>query len=178
MGKTLNELAGTVYMGKNIKYNDNEDLLLENAIEKRNREKEVEDAAALLREAAKKKQDDINSKLEGLEMLPMGSKVILAAYPKNPYRKIMDGSIITDWDGSFLNPDTGEMDKQKELIGCAEVIEVGPECKYLKPGDDVYYDTRTVYPVPFMSLGYILTIEGSILCVLNDKLKQRFNMEE
>lgn len=172
--KTLGEAGGKFFMGG---LNSNpDDLLLENQIRRRNEEKELEEAKELLMEAAKNKQEEINRKLQTLEILPMGSRIILSAYPENPYRKVVEGSIIVDWDGGFLNPDTGEMDKSNVFVGCANVIEVGPECKYLKAGDDVYYDTRTVYPLPFMSRGYVCTQEQGILAVVNEKLKERFKM--
>lgn len=147
-----------------------------NEFEKLQREKEEEEVRKLLFEAEKTKQEEINRKLQNLEMLPMGNRVIILPYPVNPYRKVVEGSIIVDYTGSFKNPDTGEMDNLKELVGCAQVIEVGQEVKYLKPGDDIYYDTRTIYPVPFMSLGYKITSEPSVLCVLNESLKERFKM--
>lgn len=172
--KTLGAAAGKFYMSP--KGLDNDDLLLDNQIRKQKEEQEAKELADMLLEASKNKQEEINAKLEKLEMLPMGNKIILQAYPQNPYRKIMQGNIIVEYDGSFLNPDSGEKDKQVELVGCAKVIEVGPECKYLKPGDDIYYDTRTTYPVPFMSMGYKLTTEPQVLCVLNEGLKNRFNM--
>jgi len=175
MGKTLNEANGVFMMGKNLKYNE-DDLLLDNLSFKAKQEREANELSTKLIAASKEKQETINKKLKNLEILPMGNKIILSAYPKNPYRKVMEGNIIVDWDGEFNNPDTGEKDKQEVFVGCAEVIEVGPEVKYLKPGDDIYYDTRTVYPVPFMSLGYKLTQENQVLCVLNEKLKERFKM--
>lgn len=54
--------------------------------------------------------------------------------------------IIVEYNGLFNNPDSGELDTLQELVACAKVIEIGPECKYVKPGDDVYYDPRTCYP--------------------------------
>lgn len=144
--------------------------------EKLKREKEEEELRKLLFEAEKTKQDEINKKLQSLEMMPLGNKVIMLPYPVNPYRKVVEGSIIVEYTGSFRNPDSGEMDKHKELVSCAQVIEVGPEVKYLKPGDDVYYLPNTAYPIPFMSLGYKITTEPQILCVLNDSLKERFKM--
>ena len=149
---------------------------IKDAAERLREEKAAEEIRKALFEAEQNKQAEINKKLETLEMLPMMNKIILQPYPVNPYRKVVEGSLIVDYTGAFKNPDTGEDDKLQELVGCAKVIEVGPECKYLKPGDDVYYDTRTVYPVPFMSMGYRLTSEPQILCVLNEKLKERFNM--
>lgn len=149
---------------------------IKDAAERLREEKAAEEIRKALFEAEQNKQAEINKKLETLEMLPMMNKIILQPYPVNPYRKVVEGSLIVDYTGAFKNPDTGEDDKLQELVGCAKIIEVGPECKYLKPGDDVYYDTRTVYPVPFMSMGYRLTSEPQILCVLNEKLKERFNM--
>ena len=136
--------------------------------------REMEELNNILLEAEKQKQKEIDEKADKLEMIRMQNRVILMAYPENPYRKIVDGNIIVDYHGDFLNPDSGEKDKLKVLVGCAKVIEVGPECKYVKPGDDVYYDTRTVYPLPFMSLGYVITSESQLLCVLNEGLKDRF----
>ena len=149
---------------------------IKDAAERLKEEKAAEEIKKALFEAEQNKQAEINKKLETLEMLPMMNKIILQPYPVNPYRKVVEGSLIVDYTGAFKNPDSGEDDKLQELVGCAKIIEVGPECKYLKPGDDVYYDTRTVYPVPFMSMGYRLTSEPQILCVLNEKLKERFNM--
>jgi len=149
---------------------------LEKEFEKARDEKEAAEGRALLLELEKQKQEELNSKLEKLEMLPLGDKVILLPYPVNPYKKTLQGSIIVDYNGEFLNPDSGEKDKMKELVGCAKVIEIGPTCKYLKAGDDVYYLPNTVFPLPFMSLGYKLTTEPQILCVLNESLKERFKM--
>lgn len=174
MAKTLNESNGTFFMNKNIETPKNP---FTEQLEQLKDEKAATEAKNLLFELEKKKQEEIESKLNHLEMIPMYNKVILLPYPVNPYRKIVEGHIIVDYDGSFKNPDTGEYDKMEQLVSCAKVIEVGPEVKYLKVGDDVYYDSRTVYPVPFMSLGYKLTTEVQILCVLNEDLKERFKME-
>ena len=151
-----------------------EGLLLENQIAKKKQEEDMLEAQRLLLEAEKTKQEEIDKKLATLEILPMGNRIILEKYPKNPYRKIMQGNFVVDYTGSFINPDSGEQDTMKELVGCAKVIEVGPECKFIQAGDDVYYDTRTVYPLPFMSLGYVVTHEQGILSVLNEGLKKRF----
>lgn len=173
MSKSLDRAAGKFYMN-NGKFGD--DLLLENQIENRRNQEMAEEARRLYLEASKKKQDEINQKLQTLEILPMSNKLIISMYPENPYRKVVEGMIIVDYDGTFMNPDTGEKDKMKQLVACGQVIEVGPEVKYVKPGDDVYFDPRTCYPVPFMSLGYLLTSEPAIHCVLNEGLKVRFKM--
>ena len=143
-------------------------------LEKKKTEDAAKEARELYLELEKSKQQEIDAKLETLELLPIGNKVILLPYPQNPYRKVLEGHIIVDFDGSFTNPDSGEKDKLKELVGCAKVIEVGPEVKWTQAGDDVYYDTRTVYPMPFMSMGYVETSEPSLLAIMNEGLKERF----
>jgi hypothetical protein len=138
-------------------------------------EKDIEEAGKLYRELALQKQEELDKKLETLELIPLGNKVILLPYPENPYRKLASkGGIIVEYNGSFNNPDSGEKDTLKTFVGCAKVIEIGPECHYLTNDDDVFYDTRTVYPVPFLSLGWVQTSEPQILCALNEGLTERF----
>lgn len=176
MAKSLNEAAGKIYMGKNLRpILDDDSLLLENQLKR----KELEDANNLLVEVEKAKQKEIEAKLEKLEILPLGSRIILLPYLRNPYRKIVsDGGILIDYDGSFTNPDSGEQDKLPQGIVCGKVIEIGPECKWVKPGDDIYYDSRTTLPIPFYSQGYHTLAEQQVLCVLNEELKKRFKMNE
>lgn len=175
--KTLGESQGKFYPGKNKIYVPENDI--ERAAKKLREEKEFEAAAAKEKELLLAKQQEIQEKAERLELIPLGNKVILSPYPRNPYRQIMsEGGIITDYNGEFFNPDSGETDKAPELVGCAKIVEVGPECKYVKPGDDVYYSPNTCYPLPFMSMGYRITSEPQLLSVLNEGLKKRFKMEE
>ena len=109
------------------------------------------------------------------EIMPIYNNIMIRPYKENPYADQVTASGLKLGSGEFTNPDSGEDDTLDTFVGCAKIIETGPEVKYLKVGDDVYYDTRTVYPVPFMSLGYRLTTEPQILCVLNENLKERFN---
>jgi len=178
------EAAGKYFMGgtkENYSPGGVNMILPENEIlrmaEKQRREKELAEANRLFLLAQEQKQKELNEKLERLELLPMGPKVILLPYASNPYRKIMEGNIIVDFKGEFNNPDSGEKDTLDTFVGCAQIIEVGPECKYLQKGDDVFYDTRTVYPLPFMQQGYRVTVEPSIIAVINEGLKARFKME-
>lgn len=178
------EQRGVIYMGggKENYTKEKSGILMptnpiEEAAEKLRLEKEIEEAATKYLELQRAKQADLDARLETLELLPMLDKIIILPYPRNPYKKAIQGSILVEYNGDFVNPDSGEKDNLKEFVGCGQVIEVGPLAKYLKIGDDVFYDTRSVYPVPFMSMGYKLTSEVQILCVLNDGLKARFKME-
>lgn len=173
------EQMGKFYMGGT---NENYKKLilptdpLKEEFERAKEEKEAEEGRNLLLELQTQKQEELNAKLDKLEMLPLGNKVIILPYPVNPYKKLIEGSIIIDYSGQFQNPDSGEKDKLQELVACAQVIEVGPDCRHLQVGDDVYYLPNTAYPLPFMSLGYKLTSEPQILCTLNENLKERFKM--
>jgi len=140
-------------------------------------QKAADEAAEIYLKAQTEKQKELDEKLERLELIPMGAKVIILPYPSNPYKKEVQGKIIIGYEGNFNNPDSGEKDTLDVFVGCASIIEVGPECKYLQKGDDVFYDTRTVYPLPFMQQGYRVTVEPSIIAVINEGLKTRFKME-
>lgn len=171
---------GRFYMGGAAENYKSNLILPENLIQKDIEEmklqRDAEEAQRMFLELEKQKQAELDAKLATLELMPMGNKIILLPYPRNPYRKVMQGSIIVDYNGEFDNPDSGEKDKLDELVACAKVIEIGPDVKYVKVDDDVFYDPRSCYPIPFLSLGYRSTSEPQILCILNEGLKARFNM--
>ena len=112
-------------------------------------------------------------------MLSVGPKVIILPYAENPYTKFVSdsGNILMPTSLTFKNPDTGEEEKPEKGVMCARVIEIGPEVKYLKVGDDIYYDDRTAIPIPFFMQGYKVIAELNALTVINEGLKQRYNME-
>lgn len=166
--------TGNFFMGDRINAFEVAPNPFTSDLEALNKKKEQEETVSMLKDLARQKQEEINAKLEKLELMPIGSNLIILPYPENPYKRVFEGGIIVDYAGQFLNPDTGEMDKQKEFIGCAKVIEAGPACKYVNKGDDVYYTPGASYPIPFMSLGYKMTNEPNILCVLNEGLTERF----
>ncbi len=171
------ERTGRIFMGTS-KLDFDESLLLENASKKRKDEELAKQAAELLIAAETEKQKEIEAKLETLEMLSVGPKVVILPYVKNPYRKLIsEGGILIDYDGEFKNPDTGENDKMEKGIRCAKVIEIGPEVKYLKPGDDIYYVSNSALPIPFFNQGYQVIAEQNALTVLNEGLRKRYNME-
>lgn len=172
------ERTGKIFMGRGLSSLENEELMLGNALRKKKEEDEVKEAGQKFLEARKAKQAEIEAKLETLEMLSVGPKVIILPYAENPYNKLVsDGGLLLPTSMDFKNPDTGEVEKAQNGITCAKVIEIGPEVKYLKPGDDIYYDDRTAIPIPFFSQGYKVIAELNALTVINDGLKKRYNME-
>ena len=161
-------------MNKNIIVPAENDILIQ--AKRQREEKEKEEAAKLLIELAKEKQNELEKKLPNLELMPVGYNIIILPYPHNPYKKIItQGGIIVDgYEGQFKNPDSGENDHLKLGIGTAKVIEVGPLCKYVNKGDDIFYDTRVVKPIPFLDLGYQLSTEQNIIAIINEGLTERF----
>lgn len=140
--------------------------------------KEAQELQEKLEEVHRNKQKEIQDKLEGLEIVPNTNRIIILPYPANPYTQVLTkGGILLDTGGRFNNPDSGEVDFNKELVPCAQVIEIGPEVKHIKVGDDVYYDSRMAYPLPFMNMGYMITSEPQVIAILGADLKTRLNMK-
>lgn len=166
---------GSFNMGKNIIVPINP---IEREAQKLREEKEVKEIADKLQEVHNRKQKEILDRLEGLEIIPNERRLIILPYAKNPYRQIMtESGLYVENNGLFLNPDTGELDQEKELIPCAKVVEVGPGTLYVKVGDDVYYDSRAALPMPFMSVGYFTIHETQAYAIINNDLKKRLNLE-
>jgi co-chaperonin GroES (HSP10) len=109
------------------------------------------------------------------EIKPLGINIILQPYKENPYtQKESEGGMLLS-DGRFSNSDSGEQDILDTIIGCAKVIEIGPKCQDVQIGDDVFYDTRTVRPLPFKRMGFVAVSEAGIISLMNDNLEERFN---
>ena len=108
-------------------------------------------------------------------IMPIYGNVILRPYEGNPYvqKSTKEGFLLND--EQFDIPDSGERDRVEQLIRCAQVFEVGPLCKYVKPGDDVFYNIVTTKPVPFQREGFLLCNEQAIMAIMNDDLDTRFN---
>lgn len=143
-------------------------------LEKLKDEKAIEEAGKLLLAAEQQKQKELEERLDRLELMPLGQRLIIEPYPSNPYRKLVEGSILVSYAETFKNPDSGEYDKMAAGVICAKVIEVGPECQWVRPGDDIFCQNGVLTVVPFFSSGYKTLAEAQILAVIGEKLKERF----
>ena len=108
------------------------------------------------------------SEEEDLKIVATGYTIVFKPYKKNPHRKMKKSSlglIITDdvFAGAFNSPDSGENEETEPFIQCGKAISVGPECKYVKEGEDFYFRNSKV-PVPFNNLGYYAISENNVIC--------------
>lgn len=124
----------------------------------------------------KEKQEEINNKIERLQVVPLFTNVMILPYGENPYVNAISkgGVLLANTGGSFDNPDTGQKDTLKQAFTCGKVIEVGPDCKYVKRGDDIFYATNGARPVPFMNQGFWMIGEQNIMVAINEDMKERF----
>lgn len=131
-------------------------------------------------ETMKQLQESIGSDPIKLEIKPLHEQIIIKPFEHNPFQKIkIDNGIITDVGGFKINVDknpiTGQMEEQEQVILTGCVMEVGPEVKYLKVGDIVFYHRRNRIPIPFFKQGFYNLEERYVLAVVNEGLTERFN---
>jgi hypothetical protein len=105
---------------------------------------------------------------DDLDIAATGYTIIFKPYKKNPHRKMKksaSGLIITDdiFAGIGKSQDSGENEESEPFIQCGRAISVGPECKYVKVGEDFYFRNSKV-PVPFNNLGYFAISENNVIC--------------
>lgn len=98
---------------------------------------------------------------------PMHTNVIVVI-KDNKHRKTKSaGGILLPENTLTFSQETGQLEEALEkVINYAEVINVGAECKYLKPGFGVYVDSRGLRPIPFMGKEYMQVDERNVLCYI------------
>jgi co-chaperonin GroES (HSP10) len=124
------------------------------------------------------KLNEMSKDMNGLEILPMGTYVLIKPYDNNPFQKITktDSGIITDLGGFQLqhkNQETGDIEDDQMVFKVGEVVETGFKCEFIKPGDVVFYTIYNETMVPFFKLGLTVVNENRILAVVNTGLTER-----
>lgn len=103
-----------------------------------------------------------------VDLVPCNMTVIVKPYGYNPYRKIdttASGLIVgIESDKTYKSNETGEIERNNEVILCGSVISVGPKCENVQVGDDVYYTTYSMVPIPFRKQGLVAVGENLIIC--------------
>lgn len=113
-----------------------------------------------------------------IEIKPMHSRILIKPFEQNPFQRVtVKNGIITDLGGqapTYFNTDNGQIEEEKEFIKTGVVIEVGPDCKYVKEGDVVFYRVDLQCPVPFFKQGLYTVTENNLIAVVNEGLTERF----
>lgn len=159
---------------------------IDNIIEKENSIK-FNNQVEAYNEQLEKNNKEFNESVDGVqydinkaEIKPMFSRLIVKPFKQNPFQqmKIRNG-LIVDAGGytphAQINPMTGKYEEQNQFIVTGCVVEVGPDTKYLKEGDVIYYRIDTAVPVPFFKQGFISIDEKQVIAVVNEGLTERFN---
>ena len=125
-------------------------------------------------------RDKVEYDISKAEIKPMFSRILVQPFKVNPFQKMkVENGLIIDTGGytphTQLNEQTGRYEEQKQFIVTGCVVEVGPEVKYLKEGDVIFYRIDTAVPVPFFKQGFVSLAESQIIAVVNEGLQDRFN---
>lgn len=103
---------------------------------------------------------------------------------ENPFKKKVTKSGILLAGGDYtMSEETGMMEKLDQIVKFGIVTLVGPDAKVVKVGDGVYYDQRTLRPIPFYEpvwmfnegniIGYVQDNNGSIQAAIADYEQNR-----
>lgn len=181
--KIAKELLGTDsnFTSVNMKENSLDSLIKKEKARKFN--SEVEKYNEKLEQNNKdfeESQDKVEYDISKAEIKPMFSRILVQPFKVNPFQKMkVENGLIIDTGGytphTQLNEQTGRYEEQKQFIVTGCVVEVGPEVKYLKEGDVIFYRVDTAVPVPFFKQGLISLAESQIIAVVNEGLQDRFN---
>lgn len=120
----------------------------------------------------------IAADLQNIEIMPLTSYALISPFKTNPFQKIKTTSngLITDLGGlapQYKSQETGDIEEEKEYVRVGIVTETGTECKFLKPGDIVFYNIASEVQVPFFKFGFVIVAEQRILAVVNEGLTKR-----
>lgn len=181
--KIAKELLGTDsnFTSVNMKENSLDSLIKREKARKFN--SEVEKYNEKLEQNNKdfeESQDKVEYDISKAEIKPMFSRILVQPFKVNPFQKMkVENGLIIDTGGytphTQLNEQTGRYEEQKQFIVTGCVVEVGPEVKYLKEGDVIFYRVDTAVPVPFFKQGFVSLAESQIIAVVNEGLQDRFN---
>jgi hypothetical protein len=128
--------------------------------------------------AEKEKVNGLLSTPNETEIMPLYNYLLCAPFDKNPFNTITksEGGLMLAGEGDIFNKntDTGEIEESDNIMEVATVMAVGPEVKYIKEGDVIYYRRVQKVPIPFFRSGLIVVNELAVMSVVNTGLTKRF----
>lgn len=103
----------------------------------------------------------------GCEIVPCNMNVIIKPYEVNPYRKVdktASGLIVgIESDKTYKSNETGEITENEQIIRVGQVVYAGPKCENVQIGDDVFYTTYSMTPIPFRKEGLVVVSESLLI---------------
>lgn len=93
------------------------------------------------------------------------SKNVIFEEIENPFDVRVTEEGIQLPDGSFTNPDTGEIDIARAVTGAGRVVSAAGDCVEVKNGDIIFYDMRGVRPLPYNGKALWILHENNVLAI-------------
>lgn len=177
--KMAQDIFGTDGINFNMAENKIEDLFEKEKARKFN--SQVDEYAERLEKHVEGLKEVANNlgDISNVEIKPMFNRILITPFKQNPFQRIkVENGIITDMGGlapQFKNMDNGRIEEMEQMIITGAVQEVGPEVKYIVPGDVIMYRKETAMPVPFFKQGLMCIAETQVIAVVNEGLETRFN---
>ena len=85
--------------------------------------------------------------------------------PTNANILIKSGLIVgIESSQTYKSNETGEIVQNDQVIKCGKVLAVGPACRNVNVGEDVYYTTFSETKLPFRKKGYVVVGENLLIC--------------
>lgn len=101
-------------------------------------------------------------------IIPTNANILVQPYVRNPYRYIetTESGLIVGLESSktYKSNDTGEVEQNNEVIKCGKVLQIGPDCKNVHIGDDVFFTAFDELKLPFRKKGWVMVSEMRIIC--------------
>ena len=122
----------------------------------------------------------IAENMDNIEIMPIGNYILVKEFEENPFQRIVKDDktgLILDLGGQrpqYKNTDNGQIEEEENFIKVAVVQEVGPECKYVKPGDTIFTTKPSLVPVPFYKQNLYVVPENRVMAIVNEGLTKRF----
>lgn len=142
------------------------------------KQKELQDAKEAQYQAIIKESQEAKTKAKDLEIMPLGGQILVKLYDKNPYDTVDitdNGLIVPSFDGVIFDKESGQERSLAKVTEIGHVIEVGPDVKYIKEGDDIMFRSGGQTPVPFLKQGFWTVHQNNVLVTINLKLQERFS---
>lgn len=132
-------------------------------------------------EQRKKDLEKLKEKMDKIDIRPTGMYILAKPFEANPFARMIktdSGVIVPEFDNSYKSMDTGDIEEMQKFSTFAQVMEVGPMCRYVKKDDIIFYSRSSAQPIPFYGLGFELVPESAATAIINDAdaLEERYKI--